>query len=201
MPDLCATLAPSDWIAIVAIVAGTGGTLGGVALGAWIEKRRSDRETVRGREEEAAEVLDLAAVEALAVLPVGVMSRHEAAPGLESGQQMLLSAWSRTTVLADPGIDRRFHALRMALHIAIQDCQMPPSMLANEAGEVADMNFYPLSVAVRDLRMALAAFRRREPLPDPEFPSARECIKLAHPDGRNVGLEGIGADLIEREVL
>jgi hypothetical protein len=102
---------------------------------------------------------------------------------------MLREAWVRSTVLADPGIERRVNALDMVIFIAGQDASNPD--------RPERMNFWPLSVGFRDLRRALAAFQRREPLPEPDLPDAKGIIALAH----RAGIDGVWEDLDRRNVL
>ena len=116
----------------------------------------------------------------------------EAAKGLlRKAHVKLHEAWARSTVLNVPEIDERMNALNIALVIAEQDASF---------GE-QDVNYWPLSIALRDVRKALAAFQRREPLPVKEFPPVDEVIALAHPKGRNVGLDGVRQELMNRAVL
>lgn len=41
------------------------------------------------------------------------------------------------------------------------------------------INFWPLSIALVDLRKALDAYLRRESQPPPEFPTSKEQIEIA----------------------
>jgi hypothetical protein len=174
----------------------------GVALG-WHLNRKTARETareerawaekqaVRARQEEAAARLDGRILDASADLPSGTEPPREGADKLAQFKAGLLQAWARSTALEDEEIFRRIRALDMAVHMGAQDARMPNA----DAPLV-----WVIHVALRELREALACYQRREKPPPAEFPTARELIQLAHPDGKNLGLAGVRDDLVDRGV-
>jgi hypothetical protein len=89
------------------------------------------------------------------------MDPKEAAQPLEQAHRRLREAWSRASVLRDEGIHRRFDALDMALYIAEGDCRYHPD-------RAPEVDFYPLHVAITDLRRGLGTYLRDLPI---SFPS------------------------------
>lgn len=192
----------SETFAIVAAIAAPLATLAGVLLGSSLSRRTAreiaqderawaEQESVRTREVEVAARFDAEVMEVMADVPMGSTLGGEAVDAIEEAWRGLRSAWRRTTVLDDAGIEGRIAALDMAIFIAQQDARFRKD---------EEINFWPLSIATQDLRKALAAFQRRQPLPEPEFPSAKALIQLAHPGGRNVGIDGATEWLIEQGV-
>jgi hypothetical protein len=64
----------------------------------------------------------------------------------------------------------------------------------------ARINYWPLSIAIRDLRKALGAFQRRAPMEPADFPDTETLLRLSRIGGRDVGLEGVGDWLMEKGV-
>jgi hypothetical protein len=81
--------------------------------------------------------------------------------------------------------------LDRAMFIVGQDVSMPDREQAN---------LWPVSFASGQRRELPAARQRREKSAEAEFPNSKQMIELAHPHGRNVGLEGIADYLLERGV-
>jgi hypothetical protein len=164
----------------VALV-GVGGTIAGVVLG-WFLSRFTAREVareerqwqeaqmVRERQEAAASQLRAAVIEAQEVIPLGMKRPRDAAEPISDGFGALRNAWTRASILRSDDIDERFHALDMALFMAIQD-----TTIQNREA----INFWPLSIALVDLRKALDAYLRRESQPQPEFPTSKELVEIA----------------------
>lgn len=164
----------------VALV-GVGGTIVGVVLG-WFLSRITAREVareerqwqeaqmVREQQEAAASQLRAAVIEAQGVIPQAMTQTRDAAEPLSDGFRALRNAWTRASILRNDDIDERFHALDMAIFMAIQDTTTQD----REA-----INFWPLSIALVDLRKALDAYLRREPQPTPEFPTSKEQVGIA----------------------
>lgn len=178
-------------------------TLFGVYLGARLSKQQardlaqdqrewSDQQAVRDRQDQVVAEFDERLMEALADVPMGVVTGRDAADAISTGWQALRHAWRRTTILDDRELEDRIAALDMALFIAGQDAR---------SGGDEEINFWALTVALRDLRKALAAFQRHASLPEPEFPTAKQLVSLAHPNGRNVGIQGAAEWMSERGVM
>lgn len=185
---------------MVTALLGIGGTIAGVLLGWWLSHKtardvaREEREwhesqTIRERQETAAGALREAVIEAQRTIPQDLSRRDDAASALFEGHRQLREAWTRASLLRNDGIERCFTALDMALFIAQQS--------TNHSKEHA-INFWPLSIALVDMRKALDAYLRREDLPQPVLPSPKELIRIAGSD-RN-GIEQIRLDLVERGV-
>jgi len=160
----------------VALV-GVGGAAGGVVLGWYLsrstareERQWQEAQMVRERQEAAASQLRAAVIEAQEVIPPATGQPSDAAGPLSNGFRALRNAWTRASILRDDDINERFHALDMALFLAIQDT----TTQNREA-----INFWPLSIALVDLRKALDAYLRREPQPPPEFPTSKEQVEIA----------------------
>jgi hypothetical protein len=174
----------------VALV-GVAGTIVGVVLG-WLlsritarevareERKWQEEQLLRERQEAAASELRAAVIEVQEIAPRISMSPKEAAEPLAKARMMVQGAWTRASVLRDEGIDERFYALDMALFIAYQDTTATRETI----------NFWPLNIALVDLRKALDAYLRRESQPMPEFPTSPEQIEIAGSSG--VGIEKIG---------
>ena len=147
---------------------------------------------MRSRQDATAAEFDDRLMEGLADVPRGVVADRTDADRLADGIEKLRHAWRRTTVIDSREIEDRISALDMALFIGLHDVRALP--------EGDEINLYPIEVAIRDLRKALGPFQRHQPMPDAEFPSARKLVALAHPDGRNIGLDGVREWLIEQGV-
>src|SRR4051794_27458496 len=103
-------------------VPGVIGTLLGVFLGWWLTQRTNrdqrewaERQIVRERQEASAAALDDAITNAARHFPGGRVARKEARQPLIDARAQVLDAWSRSTVLRDPELDRRVHALHVVL--------------------------------------------------------------------------------------
>jgi hypothetical protein len=59
---------------------------------------------------------------------------------------------------------------------------------------------YPLAVGYRHLRETLAAFIIGDPAPEPLLPEPSELNRLAFPEHRNLGLDGISGWLVDNRV-
>jgi hypothetical protein len=160
----------------VALV-GVGGTILGVVLGWYLsrftareERQWQEAQMVRERQEAVASQLRAAVIEAQGVIPLGMRRPRDAAEPLSDGFGALRNAWTRASILRSDDIDERFHALDMALFMAIQD-----TTIQNREA----INFWPLSIALVDLRKTLDAYLRRESQPPPEFPTSKELIEIA----------------------
>jgi hypothetical protein len=163
------------------------------------EREWAERQTARERQASAAATLDERVIEAVRDLPRIVGPAIEMVQPLRQTRLRLLEAWSRSTVLADAEIDRRFRALDMALFVA-EGHAGSLRVLAVESPSEPGINPWPIHVALSELRIALAHFQRGEEPPPAQFPTAQEVITLAHPEGREAGLEGVRKLLMEREV-
>jgi len=188
-----------------AVIVGIATSFGGIAFGAYLNHRISrgavaserawaEEQEVRRRQMDAAAKLDEEVMDALE----GALSggdRREAADRLDAARGRLLRAWQRSTVLDDPEIEKRMNALDMSMVVAANHGR------GSRRGDVDDsLNTWPISVASRELRVALACFQRGETPPEAEYPRASEVISLAHPDGRSIGLDGVNEYLLERNV-
>lgn len=158
------------------------------------ERQHASEQLVRQRMEEAASQLDAALVDAYADAPKGTVDAREAPNLLQPLQTQLWAAWTRTTVLDDPEISRRFHALNMTIGMATRarNFRLP-------VGEAQSVNLWPIEVGYRELREALAAYQIRKQPPAAQFPTAKELIKIVHAEHRN-NFEAINDWLVENEV-
>ena len=181
----------------VALV-GVGGTIVGVVLGWYLsrftarevareERQWQEAQMVRERQEVAASQLRAAVIEAQGVIPQTMKQPRDAAEPLSDGFRALRNAWTRASILRSDDIDERFHALDMALFMAIQD-----TTIQNRGA----INFWPLSTALVDLRKALDAYLRREPQPPPEFPTSKEQVEIA--GSADVAIDQIRSHLSEQ---
>ena len=178
-----------------AALIGVTGSLLGVVLG-WLLSRKTSREarqweerqSVRQRQEAAAAELDGGLVEVLKVMPQVQMEKRAAAEPLAQASALLREAWARATVLADAEIARRVRVLDMTVFIAAQEVRQPVS---------ESTNFWPLGVALQDVRNALAAFQRREELPEAQFPDVKELLELTSTSDGESMLWGVQRHLME----
>lgn len=184
-------------IAVVGIAAGVLGGLGGTYLGWRLSKSLSaeitesereyqEKQTVRLREEAAAEQLRDAVIEIQGKMPAILMDAREAAEPLRASNVDLWRARTRASVLRDSAIEERFSAADMAIFIATHD--------AAQAAPDVRLNFWSLGEGLAELRKALDAFVRREPPPQFVFPTAGELIEIS-------GSSGVGIDKIHEAVI
>lgn len=174
----------------------------GAALNHYISKGAvaSEREYAENREAkrrqmDAAAKFDEGVMEALDGALIWTGDRREVADRLDAARGHLMRAWQRSIVLADPEIEQRVNALDMSMVVASNHGR------GRRPDGDETMNIWPISVAMRELRVALACFQRGETPPSAEYPRSGDVVKLAHPDGRSVGLEGVNEFLTERGVL
>jgi hypothetical protein len=160
--------------------------------GAREERQWQEAQTVRERQEAAADQLRAAVIDVQKVMPQEVRPPADATDDLNAAHRQLREAWTRASLLTDEGVERCFSALDMALFIATQDT------IGRRTSD-EQINFWPLSIAAIDLRKALDALLRREPLPEPAFPSSQEQIEIA--GSQRNGLEQIRDALVERRVM
>jgi hypothetical protein len=183
------------------VIIGAGVSLGGIVLGWYLGARtarasaREQREwqerlTLRQREDEAAARLQEDIVELMRITPQMQMDPVAAQEPLAAAYRQLREASVRSAVLAEPGIRARMLALDTAMFIAEHDVRIP---------RAERVNFWPLAVALDDVHRALTAFRRREDLPEPNFPPADKLSQLAWPEGRTEGIEGVMRYLVEQQ--
>jgi hypothetical protein len=174
----------AEWMALGALVSAPLTTLGGVWLGSHLSKQTAldlaqqqredaDRQAVRARQDRVAAEFDERIHETIGQVPSGVITDREQADVIEAGWSDFRSAWRRTAILAAPEIEARVTALDMALFIGAQEVRS--LSITDPSGSV---NLYPVDVAARDLRTALSAFQRHEPLPEPEGPDSRTLVQL-----------------------
>jgi hypothetical protein len=133
------------------------------------------------------------------------MDRGDAGKAIAEAHRALRMAWTRASLLRDEGINRCYHALDMVLYLAEGDTRRV-WMGRVRPGEPVELpvdgqvNFYPIWVAFFDLRKALDAYLRGEEPPTPEIPSQEELIDIFYPEGRDVGIVGLG-DYLRKQQL
>jgi hypothetical protein len=167
---------------------------------AWVEREWVEGQRVREREESAAAQLDQALADAMADLPQLQGPIDEITDRLGQFRVQLLHAWQLATVLDDADITSRLNALDMAIFIQTQDARHLRVRHWGESDKpvTPTVNPWPLEVATREVRMALAAFQRRETAPPATFPTAKELVQLANEGGRDDGLQRVADLLVER---
>src|SRR4051794_12457209 len=137
--------------------------VGGVSmvsvLGGWLlsqqsareERRWREKDSVRQQQNEVAAKFDARLVEIMAETPRMVMeTADDAVEPLRGARRHYSEALAMTTILFGEELDDRLYALDMALYLALQDAKTQ---------RYASMNFWPLEIAFRDVRRALAAFQ------------------------------------------
>lgn len=165
-------------------------------LGGWLlsqhsareERTWAERQTVRQRQDEVAAKFDATLVKIMAETPRGVIEASDAAGPLLKARVRFAEALTMTTILFGEELDDRLYALDMALFVASQEAK----------ARRGTINFWPLEIAFRDARRALAAFQKREPLPPAEFPTARELVALS--DGATT-MADLWEELMRRGVM
>lgn len=138
------------------------------------ERSWSSKQLVQQRKEEAAARLDEDILKANEEFPQGTILASESMELLSPVHTELNRAWTRSAVLDDADIRRRFKTFDMLIFMASRADRGRP-------GEAElRVNLYPVEVAGTELRAALAAYQRREQPPPAEMPSSSELIRIAH---------------------
>jgi hypothetical protein len=141
------------------------------------ERRWSSSQLVQQRKEEAAARLDEDILKASEEFPRGTILASESMELLSPMHTELNRAWTRSAVLDDADLQRRFKTLDMLVFMASRADQGRP-------GEAElNINLYPIEVAGTELRAALAAYQRREQPPPAEMPPSSDLIRIAHRGG------------------
>jgi hypothetical protein len=170
----------------------------GVLLGARLSKKNTldvmekQREwDTRLRQAESAARLNTAVMGLMTEAPQTVGRKNEVEGRCQQTWALFRQAQQRETLaLTDAELDRRASALDMILYMGTTD-----------AGPGDSINPWCISVAARELRMALDAFQLNRDPPDADFPTARELIGIVHPNGRNLGFDGVNRWLSDRNVM
>jgi hypothetical protein len=162
-----------------------GGTVLGVALGwalSWwtskttLEQQRADvrEERVRQRQDEAAQVMDNALLEASDKVPPvhGTDGFADAAAAFWEVESEWRRGWVRSTLIEDREMNDRYAAVGLMAHICAQ--------ALNDGQPVMPL---PINRAISNARRALAAFRREADLPPATFPSRDELRTLTQGQG------------------
>lgn len=184
---------------LVGLAGGFATTGFGVILGRYLDRRsiREDREwqerqTLRQRQEEAARVLNDVVVDVEKACPFPITDRKKARSELNAAMALLVEGMARAGAIADEDILDRLWALETAMSLAQGD--------GRALQDWSDTDLWPLTIAFRDLRRALAAFQRREAPPAREFPDREDLIRLSRDENGRRGLRGVREHLIERGV-
>lgn len=188
------------------------GTLALAAFTAWLARRTSREVKVgeeqlilsrkalesqetsrrRARQEDAAIAFDVEVQNWERVTPTGVSQRGPAGRRIGEVLQNLRQHWgvARALLQRETPIDLAVRSLDVVLFTAEQDCG------TNRADE---LNFWPLAVALDDLRRAIEAFVHDEATPVPRLPPVETLAALAYPADNSLGLEGIRLYLVDQE--
>lgn len=153
-------------------------SIGGVILG-WAlsvvtsrltrrdEQERARRERVMARQDEAAAVMDQALLDAATLVPHDWGDPDATATALSNVHSEWQRGWVRSTLIDDPELNDRYAVVGMiTFHF----------MNAHRRG--TQVNLFPLSRAIANARISLAAYRREQPLPPASFPGRAELGAL-----------------------
>ena len=157
------------------------------------QRKWSDRQSVRQRQDEEAEKLDKRLIEAMSECPRVAGPAGETAGQIEKSRRRVVHAWSMGTIIDDPEIERRVNALSMLMWIAHDDGEMAEHRHRGTSGEPQPtLNPWPITVGWAELREALAYFQRHIDPPPAKLPTSSELAEIG-------GLDEVRSVLRERE--